>query len=272
MYTVFMLYNYHTHTYRCEHATGKERNYIENAIAGGIKKMGFSEHIPLVHNDGFQSFYRLKLNDVKNYFDVIKSLSEEYKKQIEIFVGFETEYYPSYFDKTIDFAIKAGAEYFILGQHQINTDRLDGYDGLTAIVSYDETDDANKLRLYVNTVIDAINTSYVSYVAHPDIYHFIGDEKTYLSEYARLFNECKKLNVPVEINCLGIRDNRYYPNCKMWKLAGEIGVPVVIGMDAHDEAAAYDEKSLIVANKMIKDFNLNFISDYTPKLITDIKK
>ena len=41
-----MDYNLHTHTYRCSHATGTEREYIEAAISAGIKIMGFSDHIP----------------------------------------------------------------------------------------------------------------------------------------------------------------------------------------------------------------------------------
>ena len=41
-----MDYNYHTHTFRCQHASGTEREYIESALAAGITKIGFSEHIP----------------------------------------------------------------------------------------------------------------------------------------------------------------------------------------------------------------------------------
>ena len=31
-----MIANYHTHTWRCNHAFGVEKQYIENAIAGGL--------------------------------------------------------------------------------------------------------------------------------------------------------------------------------------------------------------------------------------------
>ena len=36
--------NYHTHTVRCHHAIGSEREYIEKAISRGFKKLGFSDH------------------------------------------------------------------------------------------------------------------------------------------------------------------------------------------------------------------------------------
>ena len=38
-----MIANYHTHTWRCLHAAGTEREYVENAIKGGYKILGFSE-------------------------------------------------------------------------------------------------------------------------------------------------------------------------------------------------------------------------------------
>ena len=47
-----MTANYHTHTWRCNHASGTEREYIEKAIESGIRILGFSvpeySHIPLL--------------------------------------------------------------------------------------------------------------------------------------------------------------------------------------------------------------------------------
>ncbi|MBO6242959.1 MAG: PHP domain-containing protein, partial [Clostridia bacterium] len=42
-------YCYHTHTERCGHAAKdtSDREFIENAIQGGIKKVAFTDHIPM---------------------------------------------------------------------------------------------------------------------------------------------------------------------------------------------------------------------------------
>ena len=40
--TGFLKANYHTHTYRCQHAYGSEREYIEATIRMGIAELGFS--------------------------------------------------------------------------------------------------------------------------------------------------------------------------------------------------------------------------------------
>ena len=50
-----MIANYHTHTWRCRHADGTEREYVERAIEGGLKILGFSDHSPYPFPDGYDS-------------------------------------------------------------------------------------------------------------------------------------------------------------------------------------------------------------------------
>ena len=57
-----MKYNYHTHTYLCGHAEGAPEEYVLKAIEGGIKYMGFSEHIPHLEKDGTDSPHRVLYN------------------------------------------------------------------------------------------------------------------------------------------------------------------------------------------------------------------
>jgi len=41
-----MIANYHTHTWRCGHAEGTERDYAQQAEKAGIRILGFSDHTP----------------------------------------------------------------------------------------------------------------------------------------------------------------------------------------------------------------------------------
>ncbi len=50
-----MIANYHTHTWRCHHAKGTEREYVERAIEGGLKILGFSDHTPYPLPAGYYS-------------------------------------------------------------------------------------------------------------------------------------------------------------------------------------------------------------------------
>ena len=62
-----MDYNYHAHTFRCGHATGTPEEYVLWAIEHGVRYMGFSEHAPFRFPNGFESDYRLPMNEIADY-------------------------------------------------------------------------------------------------------------------------------------------------------------------------------------------------------------
>jgi len=241
-----MIYNYHMHTHRCGHASGTEEEYVLRAIECGIKYMGFSDHFPLKHTDGSESSYRVPVNEAKNYVCDVLELKEKYRDKADIKVGFEMEYFSEYFDEMLENAIEYGAEYLILGQHFLKPEYPDG------VSVTKETDDTAVLSEYIDSLIEAMKKSVFSYVAHPDIIKFKGNSKDYQKEIRRLCISSRELNVPLEINFLGIRDKRIYPNSLFWQVAGEEQCPVTFGFDSHDVSSAYDGASLEAAVNIVK--------------------
>lgn len=254
-----MDYNYHAHTPFCGHATGTEREYIEAAIAAGLKEWGFSDHIPFIFPDGKENSYRVPVSRVQEHIDIINALKEEYKDKINIHIGFETEYYPEHFEKMVENARSWGAEYLILGQHSVGTEPEHFF------WSVEETDNVEHLKEYVNRVVAAIESGYITYVAHPDVFNFVCDEKIYNEEMTKIIKAAEKHKVPLEINLLGIRENRHYPTEKFWRLAQGYNIDVVFGMDAHNVSGAGDTASAEKAIEICKKYNLNVLK--RPKLI-----
>ena len=251
--------NYHTHTYRCHHATGGEREYIENAISGGIRKLGFSDHIPFVFPDGYESAYRISFSDCDDYISTLRKYREEYRNKIEIRIGFEMEYYPKYFDGMFKVALNAGAEYLILGQHFLNNEHPNGhYCGFPS-------DSDEGLHEYVDCVIAGINTGVFTYVAHPDLFNYTGGYFTYEKEMRRLCAAAAKADIPLEINLLGIRTGRNYPNPTFWRIAGEECCKAVFGFDAHTAKDAFDAKSIPIAERLANECGLLVVDD--PKIV-----
>ena len=84
-----------------------------------------------------------------------------------------------------------------------------------------------------------------------------------MSEYAeatrRIALASISTGIPLEVNFLGIRDGRYYPNADFWKICGMLGAPVTFGFDAHSVDSAYDSVSLEIAKGLVKKFELNYI-------------
>ncbi len=248
-----MDYNYHTHTYRCGHASGTEEEYIQRAIEGGIKYMGFSDHVPFVCDDGYEAPHRVPMALANEYVDTILSLKKKYADKIDIKVGFESEYYPEAFDTILNGAINAGAEYLILGQHFLGNEHYGGEHSMCI------GDNVKKLKEYCEYVVSGLQTGYFTYVAHPDMVGFTGDVDIYKQEIRKICVEARRLNIPLEINCLGIRGKRNYPNKVFWQVAAEEKSPVTFGFDAHEPKSAFDDESLITAKALVEELGLNYI-------------
>ena len=218
--------NYHTHTVRCKHAYGTEREYIEAAISEGFKILGFSDHTPQPYPKGFVSNIRMDMSEIKDYTDTLVSLREEYKNDIQIFIGYEVEYTRKYFEPLINELKKYPLDYIIQGQHYVE-DEVDGF------YVGERTDSEERLKAYVDFTIEGMKTGLFSYLAHPDLINFTGDDDTYYRHMRRLVKAAIDLNIPLEINVYGFVDGRWYPNDRFFKMAAEYDPRFLIGCDAH---------------------------------------
>ncbi len=223
-----MTANYHTHTARCHHATGTEREYIETAIMRGLKLLGFSDHCPqFFPTDDYYSHFRMRPEETDGYIKTLTELRHEYRNDIDIKIGFEVEYYPEIFDKLIEFLRPYNLDYIILGQHFINNE----YDTYIHSTGKSHTDE--ELKLYTDQTLKAIATGKFTYIAHPDVFRFEGDETLYKSEARRLCEGAKSLGIPLEVNFLGLAEGRHYPSERFYRIAREVGCDFVFGCDAH---------------------------------------
>ena len=92
-----LIENYHTHTFRCNHASGVEREYVEKAIAEGLEVMGFADHVPYRKMKCGYSGFRMKPEQTKDYVDTINALKKEYEGKIKILLGYSIFYFPFLF-------------------------------------------------------------------------------------------------------------------------------------------------------------------------------
>ena len=222
-----MIANYHTHTWRCKHAVGTEREYVEQAIAAGMQILGFADHTPYPFPGGYVSYFRMAPQQAEDYFRTVSDLKREYAGQIDIRIGVEAEYYPAYFSDLLRFLADYPCEYLIMGQHYI-------YNELDGRYAGSWTAEEAVLVQYVSQVLEGLSTGKFTYLAHPDLLHWVGEPEAYRREMTRLCRGVKDLNLPLEINLLGLVEGRHYPTETFWQIAGETGNAVILGCDAHE--------------------------------------
>jgi len=242
--------NYHTHTPRCHHAKGEEREYIEKAIENGLTTLGFSDHSLQFYNSDFVSGIRMLPEDFPDYVDTLMRLKSEYADRINILIGLEAEYFPATFPKLKSFLQQYPIDYLILGQHYSYNEDDGEYLGY-------ETFDEDRLIVYTQQVLAGIKSGCFAYVAHPDLVNYVGDDKIY-ETYARLICEAaKEADMPLEINLLGILGNRHYPSYRFFKVAAEVGNTVILGIDAHTPEMMDCQETYDIAMKMVDKLGLN---------------
>ncbi len=219
--------NYHTHTFRCYHATGTEEQYVRAALEAGLKVLGFSDHAPMPFAGGYESDFRMRVSYLPDYVETLLALREKYRGQIEILIGFEAEYYPAVFSDFLALLRPYPIDYLILGQHYLGNE----YDSFAPGTA---TESEEVLRAYVDQVTEGMRSGAFTYVAHPDVVHFIGEDAVYRREIERLCCAAKDLSMPLEVNLLGLREGRHYPTPLFWEIAAACGNDVILGCDAHN--------------------------------------
>lgn len=243
-----MFANYHTHTTRCKHAVGADREYVQAAIQSGVMILGFSDHAPFPH----RAFVGMMPDVLPEYVASIAALREEFKDDLQMHIGLELEYDPKHFPRQLEFLKQHGIEYLILGQHALF--------GITDIAGNLMTNDNEKyLDHHCGLQKEAMDTGMITYVAHPDMFNFTGSDEVYERNIRPLCRHAADRGIPLEINLLGLRTNRHYPRPHFWQIAGEEGCQVILGCDAHEPASFLDQTGPHAAMELVERYHLNLI-------------
>lgn len=221
-----MIANYHTHTWRCNHATGREEEYVRAALDRKFEILGFADHTPYFFPGDYYSGFRMGPEQLNDYCNTVRLLQKKYAGQIEIPLGAEVEYYPDLFHRLLPVLRDAGLDYMLLGQHFVGNEVGEHYSG-------SPTGEESILKRYCEQSADAMQTGLFTYFAHPDLINFRGEERVYRQHMRLICTEARSCGIPLEINMLGAWSGRNYPNPIFWEMAAEEGCTVILGCDAH---------------------------------------
>lgn len=247
------LHNFHTHTYRCKHATGDADDYCKAAVERGMQTLGFSDHAALPDDRWLQA--RMPIDHLDEYIGAIEASRERFPS-LKILTGMECEYIPKFHAYYEDELLGERQFDYLVGASHFFLDADEGWHG-----TYGGTNTPQRLREYVDYTIRMMETKLFPFIAHPDLFGNCYQEwdADAAASSRDLLEASKALDVAMEVNALGLRkqahkkaDNPFplYPWRPFWELAAEIGAPVIVNSDAHrpeDVQARTGEAYAIVA-------------------------
>jgi histidinol-phosphatase (PHP family) len=231
------LHNFHSHTFRCKHATGDVKDYCEEALKLGMNTLGVTDHTALPDDRWIEA--RMAYTELPDYVGVIDQAKLDFP-QLKVLKGMECEYLPEYdsyyrdelFDQYgFDYLIGA-AHFFPVGDQWFGayTGILNRPDRLKAIADY---------------TILMMETGLFDFIAHPDVFamNYQTWDENAIACSRDIFQAAVDLDVGLELNGLGIKKQDYkaedfafpiYPWYSFWEEASGFDVKIVINSDAHN--------------------------------------
>lgn len=239
--------NYHTHTTFCD---GKDtpETMVKTALEKGIVSLGFSAHSLYP----YAAVWHLPVKNFDAYVNEINRLKTEYKTQLDIFTGFEADYFPMFTDLSKEAYSKLNADYIIGSVHYLAVSlknkafTVDG--SLEEVKNGIETcfngNGKKYTECYFDTVRQMVKYATFDFVGHPDLVkirnaalHFADEEAGwYKNEIKKTARAIADAHTFVECNTGGIARNLInatYPSLFFLTELYRCNVPIVINSDAH---------------------------------------
>ena len=232
----------HVHTRRCGHAVGEMVEYVEQAVARGLRVITFLEHLETGIN--YQPKSWLEQEDFDDYFAEGLRLRERFRGVIEVRLGVETGYNPADpaavrarlarypWDRvglSCHFHAHGGSHLNLLSRSQESLDTF-------AAIGVDRV-----LSRYFEALIAAVREIDCDVLCHLDaaLRHYPGLQfnQSHRQQIVDLLDAVQERGVALEINTSGF-DYRGTPFPAAWIItrALERGIPLSAGSDAHRPA------------------------------------
>ena len=237
--------NFHTHSSFCDGKNTPEEMVI-SAIEKGISVLGFSSHSMFP----FAGKWHVAPNDFENYVSEINRLKEKYADRINIFCGFECDYYPSLTCPDKEFYKELNPDFLIGSVHYVAKDKKHySVDNKTEMVKRGlkllyNNEGKQAVMDYFEAEMEMLRYGNFDIIGHPDLIrlrnkdlHFFNTEETWYKDLLKDFTKAvKNAGVIAEINTGGKARSgmeEFYPSNYLLELFFNAGIPVCVNSDAH---------------------------------------
>jgi histidinol-phosphatase (PHP family) len=242
-----MLFDYHTHTPLCGHATGQPREYVLAAQARGLDEIGFSDHNPMPTQ--FDE-WRMAPDQLPLYLRMIEEVRQEFP-DYPIRLGLECDYIPGFEDHIRHLTQQADWDYLIGSVHYI----APGWDVDNPIHmgKWSQHPVEEIWQMYFKAYTQMVASGLFDFLAHVDLVKKFGhrppgDLGPYYYETVQALADHQ---LPIEVSTAGLRKEvgEIYPSKQFLEMAHKKGVRILINSDCHrpeEVGFAFDQALALV--------------------------
>lgn len=261
--------DYHTHHYRCGHATKHLADYVEAAIHAGLDEIGLSDHAPIYHlGDDPHPMPRTAMpqHELPNYIAEMLEVRDRYAGRIAVKLGIESDAVLDWDDHYRQLWSQYPLDYVIGSVHWLGRWSIfwrERPHGRKCEELYDE---------YLHTTQAIARSGVYDIIGHLDCIKTEGHmpDRAILPLLDETVRVLAETGVTVELNTSGWRKsiNDCYPRYELLERCHHWGVPVTLSSDAHapDQVGSHFDRAV----RLLKNIGYREIASYTQRRRTMI--
>ncbi len=228
--------DYHTHTPLCLHAEGAPEEFIDAAVAAGLREYGIADHAP-VRPEPFDD-WRMREGDLPAYLEWIAAARRHAGGRLPVRAGLECDWLPGCEPWIEDLAARHEWDYLIGSVHYLGRDW--DFDNPRWLGRWEQTDVGEAWTAYWAAFAAMAASGLFDVLAHPDLIKKFGHRPP--GDLARYYEPAlaaaADAGCAVELNTAGWHKPcaEQYPAFEILCFAREAGIPLVLSSDAHAPA------------------------------------
>ncbi|HLE61198.1 MAG TPA: histidinol-phosphatase HisJ family protein [Thermoanaerobaculaceae bacterium] len=231
----------HIHTSRCGHAGGRDEEYVEAAIAGGLAAVALTDHAPFYWLSPERRDPRLAMasEDLPRYVEEVLALAARYRGQIEVLLGLEADYIAGR-EEVLVRLLEAYPFDVVLGSvHFLDGWLVDAPSSLARLDQGQEEVDRVWAR-YAELLIAAAGSGLFDVLTHLDLPKKFGHRPSlpFAGRQSEIVAAVAASSCAVELSSAGRRRpvEEDYPAPDLQRELASAGVAFVLSSDAHAPA------------------------------------
>lgn len=222
--------DYHTHSQRCGHASGRPLEYVRAAQDKRLSGIGIADHLPLLPRSDPE--LTMDVAALPGYVAEVQALKSDFPGYV--LLGVEADYRPDTVSAVRDLLDAYPFDYVIGSVHFLDDW---GFDDPRFISEYAERDIDEVWVQYLQLAGDAAESGLFTIMGHLDLVKKFGyrPTRTLERELTRLVDRIARAGVLVEINTAGLHKPiaEAYPDPDILRRLHDAGVAITFGSDAH---------------------------------------